>query len=83
MTYYTLQHICEHFKFHKTSQLLSMFTIEEFISFIHSFNQNAKFEKLYTKSTEFINLKTHKEVKTVSSQEIMKYVNFINSTYIF
>jgi len=83
ITYYTLQYICEHFKFDKTLQLLSIFTIEDFISFIKSVTHSAQFDKLYEKSTEFINLKIHKEVKTVSSEEMMKYVNFINSRYIF
>jgi len=80
MIYYTLQHICEYLKCQKigqTSQILSMFTIEDFISFIESVKPNEEFEKLYEESTQYINFKTYKKIKTVSSAEIIKYVHFI------
>lgn len=77
ISYFTLQHICHYLelqKMHQTSQILSIFTVEDIISTIDSVTFNPKIEKCCKDSVNLITFKTCKKIKVVPSQEIKKFV---------
>lgn len=79
MSYFTLLHICKHLELqnlHQTSQILTMFKIEDIMFSIGSVKSDPEYEKLYEESVKLITFKTYKKVKVLPLHKIKKYVKY-------